>query len=52
MTDNRAGAPDARSGGCAVGRAHGIAETVVDVVGGTPLVRLNRVVPSGAGRMR
>jgi cysteine synthase A len=32
-------------------RAHGIAETVVDVVGGTPLVRLNRVVPSSAARV-
>jgi len=32
-------------------RAHGIAETVVDVVGGTPLVRLNRVVPTGGARV-
>jgi cysteine synthase A len=32
-------------------RAHGIAETVVDVVGNTPLVRLNRVVPAGAARV-
>jgi cysteine synthase A len=32
-------------------RARGIAETVVDVVGGTPLVRLNRVVPAGAARV-
>jgi cysteine synthase A len=32
-------------------RAHGIAETVVDVVGGTPLVRLNRVVPAGGARV-
>ncbi len=51
MTDNRANSPGARSGDCAVGRAHGIAETVVDVVGGTPLVRLNRVVPSGGARV-
>jgi cysteine synthase len=33
------------------GRARGIAETVVDVVGDTPLVRLNRVVPAGAARV-
>src|SRR5215207_3357944 len=33
------------------GRARGIAETVVDVVGDTPLVRLNRVVPVGAARV-
>jgi len=32
-------------------RARGIAETVVDVVGDTPLVRLNRVVPARAGRV-
>jgi cysteine synthase A len=32
-------------------RARGIAESVVDVVGGTPLVRLNRVVPSGGARV-
>jgi cysteine synthase A len=32
-------------------RARSIAETVVDVVGGTPLVRLNRVVPAGAARV-
>src|SRR5215213_9916498 len=33
------------------GRARGIAETVVDVVGDTPLVRLNRVVPAGGARV-
>jgi len=33
------------------GRARGIAETVVDIVGDTPMVRLNRVVASGAGRV-
>ncbi|MFN8632233.1 MAG: cysteine synthase A [Chloroflexota bacterium] len=33
------------------GRAHGVAESVVDLVGGTPLVRLNRVVPSGGARV-
>src|SRR4051795_8960778 len=33
------------------GRARGIAETVVDIVGDTPMVRLNRVVPSGAARV-
>src|SRR5215212_11855184 len=33
------------------GRARGIAETVVDVVGDTPLVRLNRVVTAGAARV-
>src|SRR5438094_561697 len=33
------------------GRARGIAETVVDIVGDTPMVRLNRVVPGGAGRV-
>ena len=32
-------------------RAHGIAESVVDLVGGTPLVRLNRVVPAGGARV-
>jgi cysteine synthase A len=32
-------------------RARGIAETVVDVVGDTPLVRLNRVVPAGTARV-
>ena len=32
-------------------RAQGIAESVVDVVGGTPLVKLNRVVPSGGARV-
>jgi cysteine synthase A len=32
-------------------RARGIAETVLDVVGGTPLVRLNRVVPTGGARV-
>jgi cysteine synthase A len=32
-------------------RANGIAETVVDVVGRTPLVRLNRVVPAGGARV-
>src|ERR671928_1178707 len=32
-------------------RGHGIAETVVDVVGRTPLVRLNRVVPAGGARV-
>lgn len=32
-------------------RARGIAETVVDIVGETPLVRLNRVVPAGAARV-
>jgi cysteine synthase A len=32
-------------------RAQGIAETVVDTVGGTPLVRLNRVVPAGGSRV-
>jgi cysteine synthase A len=32
-------------------RANGIAETVVDVVGRTPLVRLNRVVPPGGARV-
>src|SRR6266487_3977083 len=32
-------------------RAHGIAETVVDVVGGTPLVRINRVVPANGARV-
>jgi cysteine synthase A len=30
------------------GRARGIADTVVDIVGDTPLVRLHRVVPNGA----
>src|SRR4051812_5239642 len=33
------------------GRTRGIAETVVDIVGDTPLVRLNRVVPPGAARV-
>src|SRR5215218_2673308 len=33
------------------GRARGIAETVVDVVGDTPLVRLNRVVPVNGARV-
>src|SRR3954465_5376062 len=33
------------------GRARGIAETVVDVVGDTPLVRLNRVVPAKGARV-
>src|SRR5215217_6550623 len=33
------------------GRARGIAESVVDVVGRTPLVRLNRVVPAGGARV-
>src|SRR3954454_21984806 len=33
------------------GRARGIAETVVDLVGDTPLVRLNRVVPAGGARV-
>src|ERR1700745_1699344 len=32
-------------------RALGIAETVVDVVGGTPLVRINRVVSAGGARV-
>jgi cysteine synthase A len=32
-------------------RANSIAETVVDVVGRTPLVRLNRVVPAGGARV-
>jgi cysteine synthase A len=32
-------------------RARGIAESVLDTVGGTPLVRLNRVVPSGGARV-
>jgi cysteine synthase A len=32
-------------------RAHGIAMTVADVIGGTPLVRLNRVVPGGGARV-
>jgi cysteine synthase A len=33
------------------GRARGIAETVVDIVGDTPLVRLNRVVPAKGARV-
>ena len=32
-------------------RAQGIAEIVVDLVGDTPLVRLNRVVPAGGARV-
>src|SRR6476659_7433673 len=33
------------------GRARGIAETVIDVIGDTPLVLLNRVVPAGGARV-
>src|SRR3954454_20779333 len=33
------------------GRARGIAETVVDIVGDTPLVRLNRIVPANGARV-
>jgi cysteine synthase len=32
-------------------RAHGIAESVIDVVGDTPMVRLNRVVTAGSARV-
>jgi cysteine synthase A len=32
-------------------RALGIAESVVDVVGDTPLIRLNRVVPANGARV-
>ena len=32
-------------------RSRGMAETVVDLVGDTPLVRLNRVVPAGGARV-
>jgi cysteine synthase A len=32
-------------------RAEGIAESVLDLVGNTPMVRLNRVVPAGAGEV-
>ena len=32
-------------------RSHGISETVIDVVGRTPLVRLNRVVPPRSARV-
>src|SRR3954454_8731114 len=33
------------------GRARGIAETVVDIVGDTPMVRLHRVVPTGGSQV-
>jgi len=32
-------------------RENGIAETVLDLVGGTPMVRLNRVVPAGSAEI-
>ena len=32
-------------------RSRGVAESVVDLVGDTPLVRLNRVVPAGGARV-
>ncbi len=51
MTDNRETVPGATRESGPTGRAHGFAETVVDVVGWTPLVRLNRVVPAGGARV-
>src|SRR5438876_8428259 len=34
-----------------MGRDKKIADTVLDLVGGTPMVRLNRVVPSGSAKV-
>ena len=34
-----------------MGRDKKIADTVLDIVGGTPMVRLNRVVPSGSAKV-
>src|SRR5216110_993733 len=34
-----------------MGRDKKIADTVLDIVGGTPMVRLNRVVPSGSAEV-
>ena len=52
MSDNQGAASGATTwAGGPAGRAQGFAETVVDVVGWTPLVRLNRVVPAGGARV-
>ncbi len=51
MSDNRGTMSGATWEDRAAGRAQGFAETVVDVVGWTPLVRLNRVVPAGGARV-